>query len=860
MTYDATSLSNDFQPEQILGGRYRVLSILGRGGMGVVYKVEQIYLGLVLALKTIDRSALTDMAIRRFQSEAKAVFSLNHPNIISVHDFGLLEDQTPFLAMEFIQGESLATLLKRRTLTVAEALPLFIQACSGLAHAHEHSVVHRDIKPGNIMLLAQINPSTEGSIKILDFGIAKLGDENNNGEIQALTRTGEIFGSPLYMSPEQCAGGKLDHRSDIYSLGCVFFESLTGTTPFVGESALSTMMMHQSTTIPSLKEASLGSDFPKDLEQIVQTMLAKSPDDRYQNLKQAESDLAALARGETLQHVPAASRKQNAKKIEKPDTISLRRETLAGAVVGTVLFSATLGIATASTLLASQKSDAVVQNVLGPIPPRAIDSQEFVQDIKEKKIAFASNYDATDASLAPFQNYDGIQSLKLNKCSVTDAGFTYLQNSKLLKLEVSDSSLNSVKNISKLAYLQDLTLSGTLIDDMALEEVTKLKMLQRLEVRNCAKLTEKGLSNLAKSTSLLDVIVTEKQFSTQAIAALREKMPQCCFEGYVAETKIDEIVKSVKNDALAANKKALDYAEQVNPDLSTIAVLNAKISEIYAQQKKWSEAEEYLEQARKVLQNNGDKFILSQVLAQSSELELSQNKLKERDKFCDEAFQMSIDTTMHDSPFLMSRLDRLTYQPFGSTIVDNAIKNAKVAIALIEQQSPQSATLEKYLAIFYERVGWYLIVQKKNDEAIPYLKKNCELRKRFSTANPNNYAQALVLLGTAESDPARKKAIWGQALDLIESQKYPSELNLRECYCDCCAGLMDIYDKENNREEALKYARRGLIAAEKIEDDIYDRKTYFKKLTIRRLYRAGHSKEAHQEAKNYGFKWSADLE
>lgn len=313
---------NEHRKDEILGGRYRVLSLLGRGGMGVVYRVEQIFLGKELALKTIDQTAQSDIAIRRFQAEARAVFAVNHPNIVAVHDFGLLDDQTPFLAMELVKGRTIGEIIQTRNLSVDQILKVFIQVCHGLAHAHKCGVVHRDIKPNNIMVLDGMPLGTEGSIKILDFGIAKL-TQHEGGELQALTRTGEIFGSPIYMSPEQCTGGTVDYRSDIYSLGCVLFEALTGTPPFVGESALSTMMMHQG-AIPTLKEASLGNSFAPELEQIVGAMLSKVPNERYQDLSVAAGDLASVNSGQsTTINVPTAPIALSGKRNDS--TISLKR-------------------------------------------------------------------------------------------------------------------------------------------------------------------------------------------------------------------------------------------------------------------------------------------------------------------------------------------------------------------------------------------------------------------------------------------------------------------------------------------------------------------------------------------------------
>jgi serine/threonine protein kinase len=188
---------------------------------------------------------------------------------------------------------------------VEEACKLFAQVCLGLAYAHEQHVVHRDLKPGNIMLVKGA-ARTEGCVKVVDFGIAKI-ISGDGGEAQSLTRTGEIFGSPLYMSPEQCSSDLVDNRSDVYSLGCVLFEALTGAPPHLGNTALSTMMLHQQAQASTLKEASLGKEFPLALEQVVARMLRKSPAERYQNLSTAAHDLSAICRGSISQLIPTVS-------------------------------------------------------------------------------------------------------------------------------------------------------------------------------------------------------------------------------------------------------------------------------------------------------------------------------------------------------------------------------------------------------------------------------------------------------------------------------------------------------------------------------------------------------------------------
>lgn len=270
------------EPGSIILERYKVLGLLGRGGMGSVYHVRHLHLQADYALKVLDAQS-NESTWRRFENEARAANRLDHPNLIKVHDSGLLPDGQPFFVMELVPGQTLADLLKKKgRLSVPQALTIFIQVGFALAYAHENGVIHRDLKPSNIMLVENTAGSLYSSVKVVDLGIAKLTgvDEFNQ---QTLTKTGEIFGSPLYMSPEQCMGTTVDRRADLYSLGCVMYETLTGAPPIIGDNALSTMMKHQSQKPLSLKEASMGIDYPQAIEQVVEILLQKEPSARYSN-------------------------------------------------------------------------------------------------------------------------------------------------------------------------------------------------------------------------------------------------------------------------------------------------------------------------------------------------------------------------------------------------------------------------------------------------------------------------------------------------------------------------------------------------------------------------------------------------
>jgi len=295
--------SGSFAIGSLMADSYKIIDFIGEGGMGLVYQVEHILMHKILALKILKTEHLSASQWQRFRNEAQAIARLNHQNIVRIYDMNQTSDGRPFYTMDLLSGQSLADYLNGQgTISVADALIVFRQVCDGLAYAHERGVIHRDIKPGNIMLL---DTSSDGikkfEVKIVDFGIAKLVDDGGQ-TIQGITRPGEIFGSPLYMSPEQCSGSKLDPRSDIYSLGVTIFHSLTGRPPFLGRSAVETTMLHHTATAPSLRAKAPDGDFPPQLENIVARMLEKSPDKRFSSLSKVSSALLALERQLEQEH------------------------------------------------------------------------------------------------------------------------------------------------------------------------------------------------------------------------------------------------------------------------------------------------------------------------------------------------------------------------------------------------------------------------------------------------------------------------------------------------------------------------------------------------------------------------------
>lgn len=281
---------------QLVADRYEISSLVGEGGMGLVYKARHVLMNRWVAIKMIRQELVSNMVLyQRFQQEAKAISKLDHPNIVKVYDFGVTPEGTPFLVMDYLEGKSLSELIGGvRRIPVDRAIPLFIQACQALDHAHGKGVIHRDFKASNLMICREGGNEV---VKVVDFGMAKLMRPDVDETLaQELTQTGEVFGSPLYMSPEQCKGQKLDERSDIYSLACVMYYALAGRPPHLGENVLDTLQkqIHDDAEPVSKHEAQVQAD----LDEVVLKALRKNPDERYQNITELLTDLEAIRNGQ----------------------------------------------------------------------------------------------------------------------------------------------------------------------------------------------------------------------------------------------------------------------------------------------------------------------------------------------------------------------------------------------------------------------------------------------------------------------------------------------------------------------------------------------------------------------------------
>lgn len=273
---------------RILGQRYELVEQLGHGGMGTVHRALDHRLRRTVAVKTLSAElALQPEFLSRFQREAHAAAALNHPGVATVHDVG--EDASggvaePYLVMEYVEGTTLSHVLKGGALAPDRAVDVVGQVLEALEHSHRHAIVHRDIKPANVMLAGT------GRIKVVDFGIAKALSE----VATRLTGTGVAVGTPAYLAPEQIKGGDTDHRTDLYAVGCLLYELLTGRPPYTGDSPFS--VMHQHLTADPVPPSRLRPDLPPALDAVIAQALHKDPKNRFADAAAMRTALTAAAR------------------------------------------------------------------------------------------------------------------------------------------------------------------------------------------------------------------------------------------------------------------------------------------------------------------------------------------------------------------------------------------------------------------------------------------------------------------------------------------------------------------------------------------------------------------------------------
>jgi serine/threonine protein kinase len=488
---------------ETFANRYKIIEKLGAGGMGIVYLAHDPVLNIDVAVKVLA-SDPTGITAARLQREAVAAGSLNHPNIAKVFDFGQTSEGSPYMVMEHVSGKSLAELiLERGRIPIDEAVGIFEQILQGLSIAHAHKIIHRDLKPSNIMVA---NPDAkEKQVKLLDFGVAKLEVYN-----QELTSTGALLGSPTYMSPEQAMGLDADSRSDIYSFGCLMFETLTGQPPFRGNTAFETISMHKAKAPPLVTDLVPELEISNDLVNLIDSCLSKSAQARPRNC----SDLIDKLKAKSEPKIQIE---------ESPPLVQyIESKTFMGhsqAVVAMVSIFAVALVAFAFVMITASIKSQVHKKEdesFSKANNKQLGNSGFGgQRGADLMYGISSHRDTTtdgDSTLkfnaalddADLDRIDKNQKrIDFGNINVTPEQLQSISTLPLESLQLRGQELNdnTVRHIAKIKTLKTLYCKNTLLTNIGLLEIGKLSNLQSLRL-GCPFVTSDGLVGFKNLTHL----------------------------------------------------------------------------------------------------------------------------------------------------------------------------------------------------------------------------------------------------------------------------------------------------------------------------------------------------------------------
>lgn len=580
--------------------RYEEMEVLGQGASGKVLLCRDLVLKKPVAVKIA--SFTNEKQTIAFQQEARATSRLHHPNIVKVIDFGAA-DGLPYIVMEHVNGITLKRhIMANGPLDQLVAAGIFSHIADALAHAHAMGVLHRDITSANVILFK----STSGSLDatLIDFGVAALKYLTPEGDNPATAGTA-LVGSPLYMAPDQAAGKPYDARSEIYSLGCVLFEALTGKTPFAGESALETLSMHAQKMPPALSEIRPHTEFSPDLEKLVGTCLSKEPDNRFQTMEELSQSLASIEYG----GVPPVSIGQDVSEDKK----GLSTQKLAATICGFLLLAAT-----SSLVLFTQPEE----------PPQAPkrETEEAGPGYTQYSPADSKKLNLSTLVLQDqlygLKVYRQAEEINLSDNSIDDEVFNHINTPYLKKLNLTSTNVRTLKGIDKLSNLTQLNLQDTKVTDDSLTELAKLPMLQVVNLQDSG-ISDEGLRNLESVPTLELVFLKDSIVSPSSAQALSRRMPACSFDPYASapllgvQTRIHALCGANQNqEALRLANQSIKLVEKVQgtdaPLLARYLILAALA---YSRLGKDADADRVLARAAEISRRRKHDILLADALS-----------------------------------------------------------------------------------------------------------------------------------------------------------------------------------------------------------------------------------------------------
>jgi serine/threonine-protein kinase len=849
---DGTDL-NPIVTDPIFVQKFRYLGKIGSGGMGVIYKAKHLILDKTVAIKMIHGHMSSAEALQRFLIEGRATSLLSHPNIVAVHDLGTTTAGHPYMVMDYVEGKTLADVFANEPpLTIDRFLNIFIKVCDALSHAHGKSILHRDLKPSNIMLVRD-DDGLE-TVKIMDFGIAKLLDDTDSGA-QRLTKTGDAIGSPVYMSPEQAQGVRLDGRCDLYSLGCVMFEALAGVPPFTGATPLETLMMHIQDQPPTIEQASLGKKTDPRLESIVIKLLQKDPDVRYASMDDLKQDLVNYH-----ELIPSATKLKPDATLARPQTGSQMHSwrvpliatgvLVIGLVLSGVFFTTPFLKRPQSnnqpTVEKTQKPPVFV-NAAGPkedspeensktsapdhskadlmsddvgalIQQRALRGD---QKIELNAIGFVKPL--KDSDLEPLKDADQLRELAIANSEITDKGLECLKKVPLTSLNISNTkvrdlsplahqlqldSLNASKDeisdngfqvIAGLKSLRLLKINHTRLDDAQLKKLSSLKNLRELEISPCPHVTTAGVAEFKKLLPKCKVAYSQNQdiYQTKGWADLDKAQS--------AERRSDwlEAERSYK-DCMESEEERFEESQKIDYDLAVrsavgMAQCEEKLGDYLHAVKICQDTLNHLKRRK------APAFALAQLIFQKASAEekagrrdSSLRSRLEADKYFGEALEKTTDPGTRRLAAENKLQEAIDYS--------EAERPAAGADALTQASAlckPLTETIESYPTAF-EKVAGAFAMQNRQDKALYLFGEAEKYYKAHPKLNPGtNRLDLKRALG--DSYYAQKK--YAEAIpylkEVVDSSAIP--LTVRKSRC---AFLVDALNKNHNMGEAARYSKK----------------------------------------------------
>ncbi len=490
--------------------KFKIMKSLGSGGMGTVYKAKDTVLNRIVALKVMKAQSLNDRELLRFQNESRLACRLHHPNIAAIYDLGLSKNGQLFMSMEFVHGTTLQRLLADlHKLPVKESLEIVLQVCQALRAAHNDGIIHRDVKPANIMIIDGERDAI-GTVKLLDFGIATKVDVTDSERL-VLTAPGRLIGSPSYMSPEQCSASPVVPESDIYSLGCVLFECLVGRPPFVSESLLEIVVQHTSAPPPELSQL-MEPGQAEELTALVKRMLDKVPANRCTAREACELLEALIAECQGVQSEGSVEGSKKSDVKSKGFSIS----ELWIPLTAIALLSLTLLFFVSYEQNSKPKTMPHQEFNTEFIVNREEGETETVENMMKEDSSElrVSSHGVTDSELSKLQGRKNLKKLYASDSQITSAGLKYLSQLQLTELDLNYGHIASVDDLGSITTLEALGLASNNVTSIA--GLRPLKNLKKLDLSD-TKISDQSLGDLAPLVNLTSLNLARTKITDAAI-------------------------------------------------------------------------------------------------------------------------------------------------------------------------------------------------------------------------------------------------------------------------------------------------------------------------------------------------------